>query len=67
MKRITSSLDWMAGATLTAALACLMAGFLAVGYGALAGSGQFGTAGMAMIGGGSMIALLTACWVHRDF
>lgn len=67
MKRITTSLDWMAGATLTVGVICLMAGFLAVGFGALAGNGQFGTAGMAMIGGGSLIALLSACWVHRDF
>lgn len=57
----------MAGATLTVGVICLMAGFLAVGFGALAGNGQFGTAGMAMIGGGSLIALLSACWVHRDF
>jgi hypothetical protein len=67
MKRITSSLDWFANAILTVALTCLMAGFLTVGAGVLLGSGQCSSIGMAMVGGGSMTALLAACWIHRDF
>ncbi|NBP23899.1 MAG: hypothetical protein EBU81_04940, partial [Proteobacteria bacterium] len=42
------------------------AGFVTVGGGIWFG-GIYATLGLALVGAGSLTALLSACWVHRDF
>jgi hypothetical protein len=45
----------------------LLAGSFALGAGVLAGNGHCSSIGMALIGGGSLSALLAVSWVNRNY
>jgi hypothetical protein len=66
MKRISQSFEKLALSCLLFGLLCVLAGFVTVGGGIWFG-GVYATSGLALVGGGSLTALLSACWVHRDF
>jgi hypothetical protein len=67
MKRISESVDKLALNCLLFGLICLLAGFATVGGGVWFGGASYATLGLALVGGGSLTAFLSACWVHRDF
>jgi hypothetical protein len=67
MKRISQSLDKLALNCLLFGLICLLVGFATVGGGVWFGGASYATLGLALVGGGSLTAFLSACWVHRDF
>jgi len=66
MKRFSESLEKLALNCLLLGLLCVLAGFVTVGGGIWFG-GIYATLGLALVGAGSLTALLSACWVHRDF
>jgi dipeptide/tripeptide permease len=66
MKRIGKSLDLAAQAFLTLAMVILLGGFVAVGASVVFGQAAWFTSGLAAVGAGSMLGLVTASWINRD-
>ncbi|MBM3850299.1 MAG: hypothetical protein FJ396_08930 [Verrucomicrobia bacterium] len=66
MKLLNQVLDKVALNLLMVGLLCMLGGLTAVGGGIWWAGAGYATAGMALMGGGAMTALVAACWIHRD-